>query len=65
MNAGLRSEYFKFLDELRESGVTNMFGAGPFLEEAFGLSHKEAQVVLVDWMRWKEKQAEQEERETV
>ena len=28
-------EYFEFLNELRDSGVTNMFGAAPYLQEAF------------------------------
>lgn len=28
-------EMLSYLDELRESGVTNMFGAGPYLEAAF------------------------------
>ena len=27
--------YFEFLNELRESGTTNMFGAGPHLENEF------------------------------
>ena len=26
-----KEEYFLFLDDLRESGVTNMFGAVPYL----------------------------------
>lgn len=28
-------EHLEYLDELRESGDTNMFGAGPYLESAF------------------------------
>ena len=42
--------YFAFLESLRDSGVTNMFGAGPYLEEAFDLSRSEARKVLVSWM---------------
>lgn len=45
------SQMFQFLDHLRESGVTNMFGAAPYLEEAFGISRPEAQNVLGQWMR--------------
>lgn len=45
--------YFDYLDDLRESGITNMFGAGEFLEEAFGLSKQEAQRILIEWMRSK------------
>lgn len=43
-------EHLKFLDELRESGVTNMFGAGPYLQEAFGVERREAHVILNYWM---------------
>ena len=39
-----------FLDELRDSGATNMFGASPYVEEAFGLTSKEAKEVTVYWM---------------
>ena len=44
------NEYLEYLDGLRESGETNMFGAGPYLVAEFGLSGKEAQDVLVHWM---------------
>lgn len=43
-------EYFDYLVELRDSGVTNMWGAAPFLAERFGLSGQEASKVLVDWI---------------
>jgi hypothetical protein len=39
-----------FLDKLRESGITNMFGAAPYLMEAFGLNRKDGQMVLAYWM---------------
>ena len=41
---------FKFLDDLRESGSVNMFGAGPVLQEVFGLERREARMVVKDWM---------------
>ncbi len=44
-------DYFAYLDELRESGVTNMYGACPYLEQAFGLPPKAAREVLAEWMR--------------
>lgn len=44
------NEYFVYLDNLRESGVTNMFGAAPYLQEAFGISRYEARDVLLKWM---------------
>ena len=45
------TEYFEYLDDLRGSGVTNMFGAGIYLERYFGLSKPEAHKVLGEWMR--------------
>ena len=47
-----QAEYFEYLDALRESGVTNMFGAGAYLEDHFGLSRYEARDILKDWMEW-------------
>lgn len=45
-------EHFKFLDDLRKSGVTNMFGAAPYLQEAFPeLTWLEAKKIVVEWMR--------------
>ena len=45
-------EHLEFLDSLRESGVTNMYGATPYLEEAFDdLKRGEATKVLGYWMK--------------
>jgi len=44
-------EYFEYLDELRESGETNMFGARPYLMEEFNLDREEARKILSEWMR--------------
>tara|TARA_R110002167_G_scaffold259513_1_gene465974 strand:+ start:484 stop:717 length:234 start_codon:yes stop_codon:yes gene_type:complete len=41
---------FVFLDELRESGKTNMFEAVPVIVERFTITKYEAQRVLVKWM---------------
>ena len=43
-------EYFDYLVELRDSGVTNMWGAAPYLEQEFGLSRQEARDVLIAWI---------------
>jgi hypothetical protein len=44
--------YYTILERIRESGITNMFGAAPYLKEFCPeLSHKEAQAILVNWMR--------------
>lgn len=44
-------KYFGFLDDLRESGVTNMFGASPYLIEEFGVDRPTARRILTEWMR--------------
>ena len=44
-------EYFEYLEELRQSGVTNMFGATPYLMGEFGLSKYEARDILSQWMK--------------
>lgn len=44
------NEYFEYLEELRKSGETNMFGAGAYLEQEFGLSRREARNILMEWM---------------
>lgn len=47
----LTDEHLEFLDELRESGVTNMFGAGPYLKRAFRkLKDDDAKEILLYWM---------------
>ena len=43
-------EMLEYLDELRESGETNMFGAAPYVQEEFGLERDEARSVLFYWM---------------
>lgn len=40
-----------FLDILRSSGVTNMFGAGPYIEQHFNVKRTEASLFLREWMR--------------
>lgn len=43
--------HLEFLDDLRESGETNMFGARPYLLEEFpDLSKQQAAEVLKFWM---------------
>lgn len=46
--------YFLFLDVLRDSGVTNMLGATPYLMEQFPeLKKKDARTILKDWVESK------------
>ena len=44
-------EMFDYLNELRERGVTNMFGAAPYLADEFLLDIKEAREVLTKWTK--------------
>ena len=45
------NEYYDYLNALRDSGVVNMFGAGPYLQEQFGLSRSEARTIVIAWMK--------------
>lgn len=44
-------ECLAYLDVLRESGVTNMFGAAPYVERSCNLDRKVAKAVLIYWMK--------------
>lgn len=48
-----KSEMFEFLEAIRQSGKTNMFGAGVYLSEAFGIDKSQARDVLLEWMGMK------------
>lgn len=50
MKENLPEEWI-YLENFRRSGVTNMFGAGPYLEDEFGISKTEARKILIDWMK--------------
>lgn len=41
---------FLYLDDLRASGVTNMYGAAPYVERAFSYREETARAVLSAWM---------------
>lgn len=50
--AFIEDEHLEFLDDLRESGVTNMFGARPYIQQEFPeLVGKEAGEILTYWMK--------------
>ena len=46
-----RDEVYLYLEKLRESGETNMFGAGVYLQKHFELSKEKAIMYLSDWMK--------------
>lgn len=46
-----QKEVNTYLDTLRDSGITNMFGARPYVQKAFSLSQEKAGKMLEEWMR--------------
>jgi len=46
-----RDEVYLYLEQLRETGETNMFGAGVYLEKHFKLPKGKAREYLADWMK--------------
>lgn len=46
-----KEEVFLFLDDLRDSGKINMFGAAAYVESAFGCKRFEAKELLLEWMK--------------
>jgi hypothetical protein len=44
-------EVLEYLNILRDSGATNMFGATPYIEDEFGLDRKESKRLLSLWMK--------------
>ena len=58
----LTEDMLYYLDILRDSGVTNMFAAAPYVRKEFSLSKREARVVHNYWMEtFGERQDEEEE----
>lgn len=49
--ATVTDEHLKYLDKLRESGITNMYGATPYIMRTFGVSRQDAIMILTYWMR--------------
>lgn len=43
-------EHLEYLDNLRESGVVNMFASSPYIEKRFRVNQKEAIKILKYWM---------------
>jgi uncharacterized protein YciI len=47
----VKQAHLEFLDDLREKGTINMFGAAPWLTTAFALTRVDAAIVLLYWMK--------------
>jgi hypothetical protein len=43
-------EVLEFLNMLRDSGATNMFGAVPYIKDEFELDSKESKTFIMLWM---------------
>ena len=43
-------EVLEWLNELRQSGATNMFGAGSYVVDEFGVSKQQARKYVTLWM---------------
>lgn len=51
LSADELADHFGYLDMLRESGATNMFGAASYLIRDQGVSRKDASAILSMWMK--------------
>ena len=49
-NKPLSDSYKQFLDDLRDSGEINMFGAPAVLQREFGVSKELARSIVIAWM---------------
>jgi hypothetical protein len=47
----MTTEHKEYLIELRDSGVTNMWGASPYLAQRFDISEDEAGRILAEWIK--------------
>lgn len=47
----MTKEHKLYLERLRRSGETNMFGAAPYLMREFNIELGEARAILSEWMR--------------
>jgi hypothetical protein len=47
----MQQEHYDYLIELRDSGVTNMWGATPYLMKRFGMNEVEAGEILLEWIK--------------
>ena len=46
----VEEEHLEYLDDLRESGITNMFGASPYVQQEFDVSGGSATKIVSYWM---------------
>lgn len=46
-----KEKVFAYLVDLRDSGVTNMWAASPYIARKFRVSDKQAGELLVEWIK--------------
>jgi hypothetical protein len=46
----MTDEHYNYLIALRDSGEVNMWGAAPYLQERFGLSHEDSKKILIQYI---------------
>ena len=46
----VKDAHLDYLDKLRESGETNMYGSGPYVEREFLVTRRQAQDIVIYWM---------------
>ena len=56
-----KNEVFLYLEQLRESGKTNMFGAVAFIQSDFECTKQMARRYLSEWMKSYKKEYNEEE----
>lgn len=59
----IEKSVFKYLNKLRDSGETNMYGARPYIMRKFSLERNEAKGYLMSWMKNFNKEGDYEEIE--
>lgn len=45
-----KDEIFEYLDNLRESGICNMFGSANYVQDLFGLGRSASRDIVKEWM---------------
>jgi hypothetical protein len=46
----VEDKHLEYLDALRESGETNMWGSPAYVERAFGVNKSDSRVIVKYWM---------------
>lgn len=44
-------KYYRYIEKLRATGITNMFEISVYLEDEFNLFSDDAKKILVSWMK--------------